>query len=112
MGRRANTRCNKRRQRRDERGIVLVWMAVVLVVLLGVAAFAVDFGFAYYTGEREQNAADAAALSGALWLPQNCNAANLPAKTRALNVAAANGYTNGAHGGQTKVTVMSHCDAG
>jgi Flp pilus assembly protein TadG len=111
MSRRAGNRWNWRR-RDDERGIVLVWMAVVLVVLLGVAAFAVDFGFAYYTGEREQNAADAAALSGALWLPQNCNAANLPAKTRALNVAAANGYTNGAHGGQTKVTVMSHCDAG
>ena len=84
-------------------------MAVVLVVLLGVAAFAVDLGFAYYTGEKEQNAADAAALSGALWLPNACNAASSPAKDRALKVAAANGFSGS---GGTKVTVMSHCDAG
>ena len=81
-------------------------MAIVLVLLLGVAAFAVDFGFAYFTGERAQNAADAAALSGAALLPQSCT--TKAATAEALNVASSNGFTN--NGGSTLVTVTSHCE--
>ena len=95
-----------RRRRDDERGIVVVWMLLTLVLLLGVAAFAVDLGFAYYTGERAQNAADAAALSGAALLPQTCSSE--AANARALAVASDNGFTDGS--GSTSVTVTSKCE--
>jgi hypothetical protein len=52
------------RRRGDERGFVIVWMTVVIVLLLSVAAFAVDLVHAYVEAERAQNAADAAALAG------------------------------------------------
>ena len=103
----ALTRARRLRRRRDdERGIVVVWMLLVLVLLLGVAAFAVDLGFAYYTGERAQNAADAAALSGAALLPQACSSE--AANARALAVASDNGFTDGS--GNTNVTVTSKCE--
>lgn len=57
-----------RRLRNDDRGASLVFVAVTLVVLIGMVAFAVDAG-ALYTERRElQNGADAAALAVA----ENC----------------------------------------
>jgi Flp pilus assembly protein TadG len=55
-----------------QRGVVLVWMAVVLFVLIGAAAFAVDLVHAYVVEEQTQNAADAAALAGAAQMPGGC----------------------------------------
>jgi hypothetical protein len=66
-------------RREDERGIVMVWFGLVLVVLLGVAAFAVDLVHAYAEAQHLQNAADAAALAGAVQLP----AGSGPARDRA-----------------------------
>src|SRR4051812_31009984 len=59
----------------DERGVVLVWMVIVLVVLLGVAAFAVDLVHAYAEGQHLQNALDASALAGAVEIPNGNSAA-------------------------------------
>lgn len=48
------------------RGAVAIIVAVVtMFVLLGFAAFAIDFGYAYVVKNELQNAADAAALAGA-----------------------------------------------
>ncbi len=46
-----------------ERGAVLPFFAILLVVLLGFAAFAVDFGFAYMRQAQLQSVADAEALA-------------------------------------------------
>jgi Flp pilus assembly protein TadG len=58
-----------RGRRRDERGAVLIIAAIMLVVLLGIAALAVDLGYAYETRRQVQNSADAAALGAAQDLP-------------------------------------------
>jgi Flp pilus assembly protein TadG len=47
------------------RGATLVWVAVMMFVLIGFVALAMDWGYAYYTTQKLQNAADAAALAGA-----------------------------------------------
>jgi hypothetical protein len=52
----------------DERGAVLVHVAVAMLALIAFSALAVDYG-AFWVGRRQaQNAADAAALAGALSL--------------------------------------------
>ena len=53
----------------DERGQVFVFLAVMLVVLLGCAALVVDVGRAYLAKRHLQASADAAATAGALELP-------------------------------------------
>jgi Flp pilus assembly protein TadG len=49
----------------NNRGQVLVFVAISLIVLLGFAALAIDFGYFYHTKNQLQGAADAAALAGA-----------------------------------------------
>lgn len=51
--------------RRDERGAIAVLSAVLALVLIGVAAYAVDFGMAYNSKRQLQTAADSAALAAA-----------------------------------------------
>ena len=81
------------RIKNDESGLALVWMSLFLMVLLGFAALAVDIGHGYLVAQREQNAADAAALAGTIYLPADLNAA----QTAAAAVASANGFTNGSN---------------
>ena len=57
------------RFRRDQRGGAFTLVAVSFLVIIGVAALAVDLGSAYSLEARLQNAADAAALAGARELP-------------------------------------------
>ena len=63
------------RPRADERGFVLVWFAVVIILLLAVAALAVDILVGYSFAQRVQNAADAGALAGVQHLPDDPTAA-------------------------------------
>jgi Putative Flp pilus-assembly TadE/G-like len=58
-----------RRRAGDERGQVVVILAVMLVVLLGMAALVVDIGYAYYVQRTLQASTDAASLAGAQDLP-------------------------------------------
>lgn len=55
--------------RKKEKGAVLIWVAGSLVVLLAMAAFAVDLGWFYLNRSRLQAAADSAALAGVVNLP-------------------------------------------
>lgn len=50
---------------RESRGQVLVITAVAMVVLLGIAALAIDLGFSWMLRRQEQNAADPAAIAAA-----------------------------------------------
>ena len=57
------SRTRRRRQRHQRRGVVVVLVAVMGVVLLGMAAFAVDYGYLLKMRTDLQRAADASALA-------------------------------------------------
>ena len=65
---------------KGERGVVMLWVAGMLVALLGVSAFAVDLGWLYLNTSRLQKAADAAALAGVVNLPASVVQANADAQ--------------------------------
>lgn len=75
-----------------ERGAVLVWTAGALVLLMGMAAFAVDLGWFYLNASRLQAAADAASLAGVVNLPSDPGGAH----TKAVTASGANGFPIGA----------------
>lgn len=84
-------RCGSRWMVRDESGQVLVLATIMMVVLLAFAGFAIDVGHAYLVQRQLQAATDAAALAGALDLPDKTLAAQTaknygpePGKTNAL----------------------------
>lgn len=71
---------------RNENGQVIVLAALLMVVLMGFAALAIDVGMVAFTKGKLQNAADAAALAGAHELPNEGKA-----KTEAIKYAELNG---------------------
>jgi len=89
----------------DERGVVIVWLVILLVVLLGVTALALDVGYWRLTQTREQRAADAAALAGAVTFPGDATQAN----AAALAIAGSNGYSVAA---VTPVSAGASCPLG
>ena len=74
-----------------QRGATLPLVAVVIVVLLGCAALAIDMGLIYTARTSAQHAADAAALAGAFSFVTNATA---PQPDTATNAAIAVGQTN------------------
>ncbi|TON77198.1 hypothetical protein CGH50_29715, partial [Vibrio parahaemolyticus] len=52
--------------RRTQKGITLVLISMVLLILLGVAAFGIDLNHQVLNKTRLQNAVDTAALAGAV----------------------------------------------
>lgn len=82
-------------QIRDDSGQVLVLTALCMVVLIGFLGMAVDIGSVRYEQRRLQNAADAAALAGALEVRVCGTTPNCPAmQTAAQNALVENGYTS------------------
>jgi Flp pilus assembly protein TadG len=108
-------RVTRRLRGRDEAGYVTVVISILIPALfIGLAATAVDTSRWYLEGERVQKAADAAALAGVPFLPQDMASA----RTRALEVARRNGYddadpnvsvtvTQGDRSTQLRVTISS-----
>jgi Flp pilus assembly protein TadG len=94
---------SRSRSRREEGGFVLVWMAMVIILLLAVAALAVDLVHAYEVGQKAQNAADAAALAGAIQLP-NGTPGCPGAQSQAQQLSTQNGFTDGADGATVTAT--------
>lgn len=66
--------------KQQDQGATLVWVAGMLVVLLGVSAFAVDLGWLYLSTYRLTKAADAAALAGVVNLPASPGQADTDAQ--------------------------------
>lgn len=60
---------------RNDRGIAAVWVAVIIVFLIGAAALAVDASGAFNTARTDQNTADLACLAGVKELPEDPNSA-------------------------------------
>ena len=70
-----------RADRSQEGGYVAVMTGLLLMVLMGLAAFAVDVGQWYVVGQQEQRAADAAALAGVTKLPDDLAGAQTTAQS-------------------------------
>src|SRR5579864_7477253 len=60
----------------DESGIVIIWMALTLFVLMIFAGLMVDLGAWYKQSQDLQRTADAAALAGSTYLPASPGPAN------------------------------------
>ena len=67
--------------KRDDSGVVAIIIAISMVLLCVVGAFAVDFGLAYNERRADQNTVDAGALSGAGSLPADLVAATAAVKS-------------------------------
>ena len=104
MIRRIRERLSARFGVAPESGAAIVLVAVSLTILIGFAAFAVDFGWIYLNGIRIQHGADAAALAGVVYEPGD----QTTAYREARQSAAENGY-NDALGGTT-VTPVDYAD--
>ncbi|HWB88863.1 MAG TPA: pilus assembly protein TadG-related protein [Acidimicrobiia bacterium] len=83
------------RVRNDDGGFSLPFIASMLVLLLGMSAFAIDLGWFFLNGSRLQRAADSSALAGVVFLPADVG--NVTAK--AVDGANANGYDIGSVNG-------------
>ena len=80
-----------RRSADGQRGVIAPFVALLIVVLLGFAAFVIDFGFIYRAKSELQNASDSAALAGALELDKTqagIDRARVAAKEYALRHSA------------------------
>lgn len=81
---------DRRRRTGNERGAVLVHAAIAMLALMAFNALVIDYGALWLSRSQSQNAADAAALAGALSLAFD-DPDDIP---RAQAVAAAAGATN------------------
>ena len=70
----------------EEYGISTVWIALVLMILIGFVGLAIDTGYGVWTGQQLQIAADAAALGGGRAIKADV----LEARAKAVEVALAN----------------------
>ena len=75
------------RMLRDERGNVLVLAALSMTMLMSFMAFGIDVGYLYNTQRQLQTLADAAAMAGALEIPDCGGTAKCSAMTAAANYA-------------------------
>src|SRR5437773_8282941 len=82
------------RFRREQRGQVLVIVAVMIVALLGFTGLVTDVAWYEVNLMRIQRAADAAALAGVVYLPTNVAGA----QNAALQESSKNGFANGQNG--------------
>lgn len=80
------------RAKYNQRGAVLVMVAILMIVFIGIAALALDIGHLYVVRNELQNAADAGALAGAreLYLDSNASSVNTGANQVAYDTAVLN----------------------
>jgi Flp pilus assembly protein TadG len=77
--------------RGGNRGIAVVYIALLLVVLLAFVGLAIDIGYMYVAKTQLQNAADAASLAGAAVLTERSKSINQPtARESAWKIACNN----------------------
>ena len=75
---------------RDERGAVLIQVAVAMLALLALSSFVFDYGVMWVSRGQAQNAADAGALSGAISLAFDSGTDQDGARAKAIAVARRN----------------------
>lgn len=91
MGLAPHGACRRRRRvSRDERGVILVQVALASVVLLGFCALSIDYGVLWVARAQAQNAADAGALAAATALAFDAVTTTTLAQQSALAAASTN----------------------
>jgi hypothetical protein len=78
----------------DERGAVLIQVAIALLGLMAISAFVIDYGILWVARREAQNSADAGALAGAISMGFVDMEDQDLARTSALNVALENEVWN------------------
>lgn len=79
------------RIKNEDGGFSLPFIASMMILLLGLSAFAIDLGWIYLNGGRLQRGADSAALAGVVYLPHD-----IPrVQSQAVSGADANGWSVG-----------------
>ena len=84
----------------SERGTTLILVAAVMLVLIGMAGFAVDLGWLYSQATEAQKSAESAALAGVVHMPISASEVfdSSEAHDTALDIADRLGYRNDADG--------------
>lgn len=93
--------------KRDERGFVLVWTIFMFMGLFAVAGFSIDLSNWYLHIQRNQRAADAASLSGAVYLPAHdstCHLIDAAAWAAAVDAAEKTLSKNGVDPASAQIT--------
>ena len=91
--------CHRDRAERAMQGQIAVIFALMVVVIAGFAGLAIDIAHARSVAEDAQRAADAGALAGVVYLPNNPSTAT----SQAAALSAANGFTANCSGGACNV---------
>jgi hypothetical protein len=78
-----------------ERGFYMVWFALTFVAVTAFAGLAIEYNRWNNLATRMQKAADAAALAGAVFMPEN---SGNKAFTTAKSISSVNGFTDGSNG--------------
>jgi len=87
---------SKKPRLREESGTTLVLVAALMVVLLGMAGFAVDLGWLFLQQSNARKAAESAALAGVVNMPPTGPwGVGEEAYDTAIDVAGRSGYTSG-----------------
>ena len=103
--------------RADERGAVAVTVALMMVVLVGIGAFTIDFGLRYVSARQLQTASDAAALAAARefvaprFIGQTCATIIGDAPARAAAQAKADAIRLENRPGSTSSPIAVSCNA-
>jgi len=98
----------------DERGVSLIVVAVMILVLVGMCSFVLDYGLVWAARRQAQNAADAGALAGAQALAKDDSTwTAFPAPLNAAADASANGIaqTNQVLGATPGTEALARCPA-
>jgi Flp pilus assembly protein TadG len=82
---------------KNNKGVTLILMALMLAVLIVFASLAIDISYMYFTKNQLQVSADSAALAGAALLHQNVSSSDYliqsPARNKAIEFASKNTAT-------------------
>lgn len=76
----------------NRKGVVIAWVAIALVVLLGMAALTIDLGQLCIAAQTAQDAADGAALAGGHKLPDYATASSVALGLVQVNNESTGGY--------------------
>ena len=81
----------KETKQNKQRGAVLVFVSIVMLVIISIVAMVVDLGRTYYEKRRIQYAADAAAIAGAHYVGGSSGSSVFSAATAAANANGVSG---------------------
>lgn len=98
----------------NQKGSVMVIVAMAMVVFMGMAALTIDLSTSYVTKSNLQKAADAAAMAGAEMLPNTSSALSTAisyAGSNGMNTSGQTSITNGIQSAEVTITTPYNGDS-